>query len=226
MTALTARRDTHSGGFTLIELLVALTLFGVISVVVMGGLRFGTRVWESGDARAQALAEVEAVQGILRRYMSQAIVPQTFRIDAEDSGVFIGEADRLRLVTVVPAHIGIGGLYQVEIGMADRDSGDDGALELKWTLFRPDDPLRIEELGEEEDTLIGGHRTLLSGVKSVRFAYYGEGDRGFSEAEWQEAWHEVDLLPNLISLNVEFAEGIEQIWPELVVQVRLMHAGR
>ena len=71
------KRSARGGasGFTLVELLVALTLFGVISVVIMGGLRFGTRVWETGNDRAEVLAEVDAVQGILRRYMAQAIVP-------------------------------------------------------------------------------------------------------------------------------------------------------
>ena len=39
-------RHRSEAGFTLIELLVALTLLGLISVVLFGGLRFGTRAWE------------------------------------------------------------------------------------------------------------------------------------------------------------------------------------
>ena len=226
---MTARRDNRSlclGGFTLIELLVALTLFGVISVVLMGGLRFGTRVWESGDARAQALAEVEAVQGILRRYMSQAMVPQPFGRPVRNAKAFIGDAERLRLITIVPAHIGVGGLYQVEIAMAEDSDLEVPALELKWSLYRADDPRRIEELGEGEDTLVGGRRTLLTGVKSIAFAYYGEAGFDLGESEWRDEWLEDEFLPSLISLNVEFAEGFEQFWPELVVRTRLAHAGQ
>lgn len=216
-----------AAGFTLIELLVALTIFGVISVVIMGGLRFGTRVWETGGERAEILAEVEAVQGILRRYMSQAIVPQPFGQQAEDSKLFLGEQERLRLVTVVPAHIGVGGLYQVEIAKFGGDTNDDGALELKWSLFRPDNPFRIEDIGEEdEDTPVGGRRLLLSGVKSIAFKYMGLSSTGQDSFEWNDTWPDTDVLPALISLKISFVDGSHLFWPELVVQTRLARAGR
>ena len=60
-------------GFTLIELLIALALFGLISVVLFGGLRFGTRAWEAGNAHAERLEEVQAVQALLRRHIAQAV---------------------------------------------------------------------------------------------------------------------------------------------------------
>ena len=221
-----ARQRRGARGFTLIELLVALTLFGVISIVVMGGLRFGTRVWETGDARAQILAEVEAVQGILRRYISQAIMPRPFGRSAEESKLFIGEPDRLRLVTVAPAHIGVGGLYQVEVTRAEDEEADEGVLELKWSLFRPDDPLRIEDLEQDEDTVVGGRRKLLSGVKSIGFRYLGESTFSPDLFEWDDTWEESDLLPALISVTVEFEDGARMFWPELVVQTRLARAGR
>ena len=226
MRARGVTRSARIGGFTLIELLVALTLFGVISVVLFGGLRFGTRVWEAGDARAQALAEVEAVQGILRRYMSQAVVPQPFGRPVRGPKPFLGEADRLRLVTIAPAHIGVGGLYQVEIAMADDPSLDEQSLELKWTLYRADEPKRIQEVEADEDTLVGGRRTLLTGVQSIAFRYYGERGFEFGDSDWESEWQEDELLPQLISLKVEFAEGFEQFWPELIVRTRLSHAGQ
>ena len=217
-------RAGRVGGFTLIELLVALTLFGVISVVLMGGLRFGTRVWEAGDARARSLAEVEAVQGILRRYISQAIVPQPFGRPVRGPKPFLGETDRLRLVTIAPAHIGVGGLYQVEIALAEDTELEVPALELKWTLYRADEPRRIEELEAEEDTIVGGRRTLLDGVESITFNYYGEQSFEFGEPDWEREWQEDEFLPQLISLKVEFAEGYERFWPELIVRTRLSSA--
>jgi general secretion pathway protein J len=39
----------RSGGFTLLELVIALTLFGIISVVLFSALRLGGRLWERVD---------------------------------------------------------------------------------------------------------------------------------------------------------------------------------
>ncbi len=214
----------HASGFTLIELLVALTLFGLISVVVMGGLRFGTRVWETGETRAQAVAEVEAVQGVLRRYLAQATVPQLYGSRTRETRLFSGEAERLRFVTVTPAHVGVGGLYQVEIAKVDGDGEEDGSIQLTWRLFRPDDPRAIEEDPDEEDTLAGGRRSLLTGVKSVTFAYYKSEGPGFGASEWEESWDEADELPGLIAMDVEFSRGSGRVWPVLVVRTRLAGA--
>ncbi len=219
----TARR--HVDGFTLIELLVALTLFGLISVVVMGGLRFGTRVWETGETRAQAAAEIEAVQGILRRYLAQATVPRLLTSDTQDVALFAGVEESLRFVAITPAHVGVGGLYQVQIAKADGDGQEDGSLELTWRMFRPDDPRAIEEDPGEDDTLAAGRRTLLTGVRAVTFAYFKSEGPGFGVAEWEETWEDNDL-PGLIAMDVEFAPGSGRVWPVLVVQTRLSGGGR
>ncbi len=216
----------HADGFTLIELLVALTLFGLISVVVMGGLRFGTRVWETGETRAQAVAEVEAVQGVLRRYMVQATLPLLIGSGTKDFPLFLGEEESLRFVTITPAHVGVGGLYQVRIEKVDGVGGEDGSLELIWRMFRPDDPQAIEEDPGEGDTLAAGRRTLLTGVKAVTFAYFKSDGPGFGESEWEETWEEDYNLPGLIAMDVEFSPESGRVWPVLVVQTRLAGAKR
>lgn len=221
----------HTRGFTLIELLVALTLFGLISVVVMGGLRFGTRVWEIGDSRAQGVAEVEAVQGILRRYLAQASLPIPFGARAKNVAAFAGEPARLRFVTLNPAHVGIGGLYEVELAQIDGRAGEDDSLDLVWRLYRPNDaltggPLTDEIVAGEEDTLAAGRRTLLTGIESVTFGYFATDGVGFGQAEWEETWEEAGALPGLVAMNVEFAKGSGRFWPPLVIQTRLVRGGR
>ena len=119
----------------------------------------------------------------------------------------------------------------MEITKSDGDpgdiSGDGGALELKWSLFRPDNPFRIEDIGkDDEDSLVGGRRLLLKGVKSVAFAYLGFSGTGLDPFEWNDTWPDTDVLPALISLKVTFADGSHLFWPELVVQTRLARAGR
>ncbi len=74
------RARARAAGFTLIELLVALTLVGLISVALFGGLRFGARVWEEGALHSARLAEIETVQSLLRRQLAQAHLPVQQRV--------------------------------------------------------------------------------------------------------------------------------------------------
>ena len=218
------RRGTGQDGFTLLEMLVAMTLLGLIMVMIFGGLRLGLRVWETGETRAQAVAEVEAVQGVLRRYLVQATLPQLIGSGTRDFPLFVGEEESLRFVTITPAHVGVGGLYQVRIEKVDGVGGEDGSLELIWRMFRPDDPQAIEEDPGEDDTLAAGRRTLLTGVKSVTFTYAKSGGPGTGEAEWEETWEEG--VPGLIGMEVDFSPGSGRAWPALVVQTRLASARR
>ena len=141
------RTDLHSeAGFTLIELLVALTLLGLISVVLFGGLRFGTRAWEAGNLRAEQLARVQAVQALLRRRISQALPPKSAAADAADGRKnFAGEPDALQFFAVMPSRAGVGGIYAFELAVIE-GSDWEGApaekgvlLEFTWRLHRGDD---------------------------------------------------------------------------------------
>ena len=219
------------GGFTLIELLVALTLFGLISVVLFGGLRFGTRAWETGQARIEHLAEIEAVQGLLRRQIAQIMAPTVRpgrRARLTDSvTVFEGETDRVHFAAHVPPHLGVGGIYLFEIGVND-DGRSGRQLDLVWHLYRPDEPsIRTEDI-DEEGTLLSGRRTLIEGIEEVEFSYFGvpSEDLGLErDGDWHEDWIDELALPTLIAIKVDFPEGDRRAWPELVVQTRLRPAG-
>ena len=49
-------------GFTLIELLIAITLLGLLMVMLTGGLRLGTRAWDVGETRLANTARLQATQ--------------------------------------------------------------------------------------------------------------------------------------------------------------------
>jgi general secretion pathway protein J len=206
-------------GFTLVELLVAMTLLGLISVILIGGLRFGTRAWEVGDARAEALAEIDAVQNMMRRQIGQARIPRLVAQSEDSKPLFIGEEERLRLVTSVPAHLGVGGLYQVEIKVVEEEGKR--RLDLAWHLFRPDDPDALDKEVGDQDTLVAGHRTLLENVEEAAFSYFRAAGRDPSEQdEWVKSLDEADGLPDLVSLKIKFVEGSGLVWPDLVVRPR------
>ena len=202
------RRRAASRGFTLIELLIALTLVGMLSIILVGGLRFGTRLWETGDRRSAGLAQVEAVQGLLRRQIGQAFVLRQAAGGEARAASFEGGAGRLRFTAPLPSFVGVGGVYRFELAEAETEEGD-RVLELVWQVYRPD----REDWFEEEGLT---RRTLIEGVESLRFRYYGNQERDL-EPDWFEQWDSARGLPALIAVELVYPEGDPRPWPDLTV---------
>jgi general secretion pathway protein J len=179
-------RCRAEAGFTLIELLIALTLLGLVSVVLFGGLRFGTRAWEVGSLQAERLAQVQAVQALLRRRIAQAMPPGAEAAAelvgaADRRATFAGEAAALHFVAAVPARVGVGGIYGFDLAVIEDGAG--ARLELTWRLYRPDEPDRFDE----PEPGLGGRRVLIDGIESAAIAYYGAPGPG-QPADWPENW--------------------------------------
>ncbi len=216
-------RRRSEAGFTLIELLVALTLLGLISVVLFGGLRFGTRAWEVGNLRAEQLAQVQAVQALLRRRIAQALPPGPEAAgDAGDEArrrVFSGESDALQFLAAVPSRAGVGGIYAFDLAVIE-DGAPGGAgvrLEFTWRLHRADDEA---ERGEPPEAGLGGRRVLIEGLASARFSYFGA-PAPEQAADWRDRWEAEAGLPGLIAIEAEFPEGDRRAWPVLHVAPKL-----
>ena len=62
-------------GFTLLELLIALTLLGLILVLLFGGLRLGVRSWDASQQQIDTLNSLRSLESFLRREMSVAQPP-------------------------------------------------------------------------------------------------------------------------------------------------------
>lgn len=201
-------------GFTLVELLVAVTLLGLISLVLFGGLRFGTRAWESGNAAAERLSEIEIVRSLVRRQIAQATIPGSTSKRAREFTAFEGESDRIRFVAPALGRVGVGGLYRFELALRDAEEGQN--LELSWRLFRPDEAVEFDR----EPTETSGRRALLEGIEQATFDYYGSLEPTRS-AEWYDRWEEAKRLPSLVSLKITFSEGDRRTWPDLLITPRL-----
>jgi general secretion pathway protein J len=207
-------RDHSQGtaGFTLVELLVSLTLLGLISVALFGGFRFGTRAWEAGTAHADRLDEVQVVQGFLRGRLSQTMTPRHEGEEGKPEGLLTGDASVLRFTAPWLTSLNLGGLYKFELSL-DRD-GEKGGLLLRW------EPLAgawNSVVGEEADP---SERLLLEGVQEITIAYYGTRRRGEDPA-WHDSWDKTPLLPQLITIELDFGEGSDRLWPPLTVAMRV-----
>ena len=198
----------HSRGFTLIEMLVALTLFALLSVMLLGGLRFGTRATSAGTAQQEWSAEIATTANFLRNQLADAQPIDIGGNPVQPAIAFDGSADSVEFVGLPPAHLALGGLHIFTITVDKNDAGV-RQLVVIWRLIRSDGT---------STTLSPPHRSvLLDHVASVAFSYFG-GSTADETPDWHESWSEMPQLPLLIRLRIAFADGRRA--PNLVVALR------
>jgi general secretion pathway protein J len=187
-------------GFSLLELVVAITLMGLVLVVLYSGLRLGLNGWDSGERRAEASNRLRSVQEFLRRQLAQSMtVYETNDDRRERFVVFAGRSEGIEFVAPMPARLGQGGLYRMWIEMAD------GQLRLRQRSYLPSDPAA----GEERVNV------LLEGVSAMEWAYFGpERDNDQESPRWHANWTSTERRPLLVRLNLTLRG---ESWPDLVV---------
>lgn len=209
-----ARRGVGSeAGFTLLELLAALTVLAVLMTMMFGGLRFGARVWETGDRGLRGLAELQTASGFIRRQIAQAVPADPGSGGQDVPAAFRGTEHAFRLIGPAPSQFLPGGLYEMVFGISDADAGP-RTFSLWWRpLARGDEAAAV---GIEADWRTR-QATLIEGVSEVRISYFGRGEDKDEEPRWHERWDTMPLPPALVSVRVAFPRGDRRVWPDLVV---------
>lgn len=187
-------------GFTLLELVVAITLMGLVLVVLYSGLRIGLNGWDSGERRAEATNRLRLVEEFLRRQLAQSITVYQFNEQQDRIVAFAGQANGIEFVAPMLAQLGQGGLYWVRIAV------EDGRLGIRWRPYLPGAP---DAASEEKETV------LLEGVSGNEWAYFGpEANNDSEPPRWHSEWTNTGQRPSLVRLNLNLAG---ESWPDLVV---------
>lgn len=189
----------RQSGFTLLELVVAITLMGLVLVVLYSGLRLGLNGSDSGERRAEATHRLRLVQEFIRRQLAQSMALYRPNERQELAVAFAGQRDGIEFVAPMLEQLGQGGLYQVRIGVSD------GRLWMRWRLYPPAD----NSAGEEREKI------LLEGVSAGEWAYFGPERQDDQERpRWRPDWTSPERRPLLVRLNLS-QQG--EAWPDLVV---------
>lgn len=196
-------------GFTLVELIIALLILSMVMVLCASGFKFGTRVWNSIDVQAEHVDTMQAVQGFVRRSMSNALVHDQFvedDVEQEVENLFIGRADSIQYVSYSPKYGVDDYLYRYEFYL-DHETNK---LLLRYQPYNNPGQKNISD----------SVSTLMEGVEDIQIEYFS-GFEGDSEdgSPWSSNWNGEFTLPLLVKINLTTKDKLH-IWPELVIQTR------
>jgi general secretion pathway protein J len=206
------RSRAHSGasGFSLVELLLALSLMSMLLALAYGGLRASTRATDKGQAILEDSSRIRMAHQFVRKQLNQ-MAPLVFSEsdDQQERTVFEGEARKIRYVAPMPGYLGFGGPQVQELSVVSADEGY--ALVLSHALLQG---------FEEENLYLRDPIVLIESIEFAEFSFLGREETGELTA-WTTQWEQKELIPEAVSLEIEFTEDVYIRWPLLTASVRV-----
>jgi general secretion pathway protein J len=199
-----------SAGFTLVELLLALSLMSMLLALAYGGLRASTRATDKGQAILEDSSRIRMAHQFVRKQLNQ-MMPLVFAEseNKQERAVFEGEARKIRYVAPMPGYLGFGGPQVQELAIVSGDNGDQ--LVLSHALLQ----------GFEENNLyLRDPIVLMEKIEFAEFNFLGFDENG-ELGGWTSQWEQPTVLPQSVSLKIEFVEEVYIHWPLLTAAVRV-----
>jgi len=198
----------RQAGFTLLEVLIAMTLLGVMMLLIFGTLRVSVRSWESGEKQAAEVSQLLVLHNFLRNHLTRMKPWEDDFSEDEPVFSFQGTEEAIQFVSTLPLHNrGAGGWHKFNIQLTkNHDSRD---LIVKLEPFFP----ALEEEHQPIDDVV-----LIENVEAIKFSYFGS-DELDEEPQWFDEWLEKSYFPKMIQVEIR-VKG-EKNWPPLVVAPKI-----
>ncbi|MBT5230815.1 MAG: prepilin-type N-terminal cleavage/methylation domain-containing protein [Methylococcales bacterium] len=197
-------------GFTLLEVLIAMTLLGLLMVMLYQTLNLGSSSWNASEKRIAQVSKMRDAYRFIRKQI-QRIKPTGDFQGPEEERKFVGREKRLTFVSNVPDNVGLSGpaLHTLEV----EDGAEGLQLRLKMALDHPDSEWVLTSVTDSDEE---GY-VLIAGASHIQFSYFGARNLG-NKPEWFDQW-EGENVPSLIRLKVDFESSVIA-WPDLLVALQ------
>ena len=203
-------KSRFSKGFTLIEVLIAMTLLGVMVVLLFSSLRIAAESWNAGENKMVQVNQKAVVYQFFKRHLTTIRPLPALNIDQnnpEAVQVFQGYLQSLRFAAALPASSARKGLQVFTIAL-----NPENASVLIVSLV----PYRLTEADQNQPP--DRPEVLLEDVAKIQFAYFGKTE-DVAESQWREEWTLADRLPSLIKVSIALKDG--SYWPDMIFPTKI-----
>jgi len=209
MQGLAARRTTPvEAGFTLLELLVAVTLLGLLFVMLAGGLRLGVAAWEKGGDTVARTSALQTAQRFLRSEIEQ-MRPLARPVFGRDRLLAVsGTPSALTFVGPPPSMAAAPGQYLFRVAI--QGPAGDRSLVASWQQLQPD-------MSDYDAPKAAAQSIVLAaGLDDGVLSYFGYPARD-ADPVWQDRWIDRTEMPMLVRIDLRYHRDDPRKWPSLVV---------
>lgn len=202
------RGYSRQTGFTLLELLIAMTLLGMILVLLFGGLRLGVRSWDASQKQVDSLNSVRSLENFLRREFSLTY-PYFWKNIPDRRVAFLGERNKVSFVAQLPPRIGGGGLYLISVELAQRSK----VQRIVWKYLPMNAQMQdFSALAQTSEIVLAASE--LNNVEEIWLTYFGQENDG-AIPRWLDRWENSTRLPLLIRVQTRLSNNAQ--WPDFIV---------
>ncbi len=192
-------------GMTLLELLISLTLTLLIMTSLYAGMHLAGRAWHTGNDVAEKTSDQLLVRDWLRRQLARIPLIISEPSPGTKQLEFSGSRELIRFIGEIPAHLGGGGLNEMQLLLSENNH-----LVLQYRPYP--ETLRAQHRPWKQ-------RVLLEDLTLLSFTYYGNASPELSPS-WENHWSGETYLPLLISIEIQLRDE-PQPWPALLIPVMI-----